>query len=60
MKERVEFDAHNVVNKATNVAFRTKSGEKGPVYCREGDQGVLFDSHLVPRGAVLDRLICAG
>jgi hypothetical protein len=28
MKERVEFDAHKVVNKATKVAFRTKSGEK--------------------------------
>ncbi len=28
MKERVEFDAHRVVNKAKKVAFRTKSGEK--------------------------------
>jgi hypothetical protein len=28
MKERVEFDAHKVVNKVTKVAFRTKSGGK--------------------------------
>jgi hypothetical protein len=28
MKKRVEFDAHQVVKKATSVAFRTKSGEK--------------------------------
>jgi len=28
MKERVEFDAHKLVNKATKVAFRSKSAEK--------------------------------
>jgi hypothetical protein len=28
MNERIEFDAHKVVNKATKVAFRTKAGEK--------------------------------
>lgn len=44
---------------ATKVAFRTKSGEKFSLQQRSRPR-CLFDSHSVPRGAALDRLICAG
>ncbi len=43
MKERVEFDAHKVVNKATKVAFRTKSGERLSLLQRSRPR-CLFDS----------------
>lgn len=61
MKERVEFDAHKLVNKATKVAFTTKSGEKVLFSCREADPRCCSTLHSVPgEQLALDRLICAG